>query len=106
LNQPGIRSNRLLTDSTKIAEEPLISLGKGRIQPPHLPRGILIILPVSLFERFPQGRRENVARLRIQMAAKGVNGYEIEGRRLILAPPLNLPDVFLTTETISARPSL
>jgi hypothetical protein len=68
--------------------------------------GILIILPVSLFESFPQGRRENVARLRIQMAAKGVSGYEIEGRRLILAPPLNLPDVFLTTETISAHPTL
>jgi hypothetical protein len=40
------------------------------------------------------------------MAAKSVNCYEIEGRRLILAPPLNLLNVFLTTETISARPPL
>jgi hypothetical protein len=62
--------------------------------------------PYNQFESFPQGRRENIARLRIQMAAKGVNGYEIEWRRQNQAPPLNLPDVFLTTETISARPSL
>jgi len=33
------------------------------------------MLQSSLFENFPQGRREDVARLRIQTAAKGVNSF-------------------------------
>ena len=33
------------------------------------------MLQISLFENFPQGRREDVARLRIQTAAKGVNSF-------------------------------
>jgi|SRR5215470_340249 len=63
---------------------------KRRIYPPHLSmgfsngqagqllrksRGILIVLQISLPGSFPQGRREDIARLRIQIAAEGVNSF-------------------------------
>jgi hypothetical protein len=32
---------------------------KGRIYSTHPTRRVLIVLPVSMFESFPQGRREN-----------------------------------------------
>jgi hypothetical protein len=32
-------------------------------------------LKVSICGRFPQGRRESMARLRVQTAAEGVNGF-------------------------------
>jgi hypothetical protein len=38
-------------------------------------RGILTVLQFSLPGSFPQGRRENIAELRIQTADKGVNGF-------------------------------
>src|SRR5262249_49435659 len=62
----------------------------GSIYPPHLSigisngqmgqllrksRGIFTVLQISLFENFPQGWREDIAGLRIQTAAKGVNSF-------------------------------
>jgi hypothetical protein len=40
----------------------------------------LIVLQILLFESVPQGRRENIAGLRIQTAAKGVNSSNGIGR--------------------------
>src|SRR5215510_1616730 len=41
-----------------------------------------------------------------RLATSQSDKERIEGRRQKQAPPLNLLDVFLTTETISARPPL
>src|SRR5262245_37046286 len=60
---------------------------KRRIYPPHLSRGILIVLQISLFESFPQGRRENIAGLRIQTAGKGVNSFGKAIRRRTESQP-------------------
>jgi hypothetical protein len=38
-------------------------------------RGILTVLRISLLGSFPQGRRDIIAKLRIQTAAEGVNGF-------------------------------
>jgi hypothetical protein len=43
--------------------------------------GITTLLQISLPGSFPRGRRENIARLRIQIAAKGVNGFVKAMRR-------------------------
>jgi hypothetical protein len=40
-----------------------------------LSRGILIVLEILLLESSPRGRREIIAALRIQTAAKGVNVF-------------------------------
>jgi len=40
----------------------------------------LIVLQIFLFESVPQGRRENIAGLRIQTAAKGVNSSNVMGQ--------------------------
>jgi hypothetical protein len=54
-----------------------------------LSRGILIVLPISLFEEFSaRGRRENITGLRIQTAAKGVNDFVIAMR--LFAGPLDI----------------
>src|SRR5262249_44057892 len=52
-----------------------------------LSRGILIILEISLFEGFPQGVAGNYSELRIQTAAKGVNGFAKAIRRQTESQP-------------------
>jgi hypothetical protein len=75
---------------------------KRRINPPHLSmgfpdgqadqllrksRGIRTVLQISLPGSFPRGRRESIAALRIQIAAKGVNGFVKAMRRKLESQP-------------------
>jgi hypothetical protein len=41
-------------------------------------RGISTVLRISLLGSFTRGRREAIARLRIQTAAEGVNGFILQ----------------------------
>jgi hypothetical protein len=62
------------TDTHSNIKADKAAITKRPIYPPHISRGILIVLEISLFESSPQGRRETIAALRIQTAANGVNG--------------------------------
>src|SRR5262245_52599386 len=78
------------------------AITRRRIYPPHLSigfsnghagqllrksRGILTVLQLSLLGSFPQGRREDIAGLRIQIAAKGVNSFGKSMRRQTASQP-------------------
>jgi hypothetical protein len=75
---------------------------KRRINPPRLSMGfsngqggqllgkskeITTVLQISLPGNFPRGRRENISGLRIQTAAKGVNGFVKSMRRQMESQP-------------------
>jgi hypothetical protein len=75
--QSNIKADKAATIKRRIYH-PHLSMGFSNCQIDQLlrkSRGILTVLQISLPGSFPQGRRENIAGLRIQTAAKGVNGF-------------------------------
>ena len=81
---------------TTISKRTRRQLSNGALYPPQLSmgfpngqvgqllrevKGITTVLQMSLPGSFPRGRRENIAALRIQTAAKGVNGFVKSMRR-------------------------
>jgi len=93
----NIKADKAATIKRRI-NPPRLSMGFSNGQVGQLlrkSRGITTVLQISLPGSFPRGRRENIAGLRIQTAAKGVNGFVKSMRQLCESQPeCEAPGVF------------